>query len=329
MASLLEVTDLAVTVHRVGRAVDAVDLEVGAGEMVGLVGESGCGKTLTAYSLLGLLPDGIGSSGALRFEDREYDLARQGSTRELRGGAIAMVSQDPLTALNPVMRIGSQIEDVMRTHLDLSRAQRKARVLELLDRVGISAPRRVAQSYPFELSGGMRQRALIAMAISCHPRLLIADEPTTALDSTVQAQIMELLATLVAEENLAMLLITHDLGLVSQYCSRVCVMYAGQIIEEGGAAAVLEEARHPYTRALVDCLTSLESGTGRLATIEGVVPAVGGVSQGCRFADRCKHVQQRCREIRPNLSLLSVDRSAACLRVDELGPGQSTMEVDR
>jgi oligopeptide/dipeptide ABC transporter ATP-binding protein len=318
MAALLKVRDLTVTVGRLGTAVDGVDLTVNSGEVMGLVGESGCGKTLTAYSVLGLLPDGVTGSGSVRFEGHDYDLAVPNSLRALRGGAMAMVSQDPLTALNPVVRVGTQIEDVLRAHLSLSRAQRKQRVLELLERVGIPSPRRVARAYPFELSGGMRQRALIAMAISCRPRLLIADEPTTALDTTIQAQIMELLADLVAEENLSMLLITHDLGLVAQYCDRVGVMYAGEIIEHGGASAVLERPRHPYSRALVECLLSLESGSQRLATIEGVVPPVGSQKGGCRFADRCRFAEERCRETHPDLLLMADGHAAACLRVDEL-----------
>ncbi|MDT4902394.1 MAG: peptide/nickel transport system ATP-binding protein, partial [Pseudonocardiales bacterium] len=236
----------------------------------------------------------------------------------LRGGSIAMVSQDPLTAMNPVARIGSQLDDVMRRHLNLNRRQREARVLDLLDRVGIPSPRRVARAYPFELSGGMRQRALIAMAISCQPRLLIADEPTTALDSTVQAQIMELLSALVAEDGLAMLLITHDLGLVAQYCARMCVMYAGEVVEQGRSEAVLERPAHPYSRALVDCLASLDADVARLATIEGVVPPVGSGLHGCRYADRCRFVQPGCRSEHPTLLPVRDGRDAACLRVDDI-----------
>jgi oligopeptide/dipeptide ABC transporter ATP-binding protein len=319
MSALFEARDLVVSVNHVGAAVDSVDVTLNAGEMVGLVGESGCGKTLTAYSIIGLLPDGVSATGTVRFEGTDYDLAAPNTLRPLRGGAIAMVSQDPLTALNPVARIGSQLDDVMRRHLDLNARQRRERVLDLLDRVGIPSARRVARAYPFELSGGMRQRALIAMAISCHPRLLIADEPTTALDSTVQAQIMELLSTLVADENLAMLLISHDLGLVAQYCSRVCVMYAGEVVEQGGAAQVLEQPVHPYSRALVDCLASLDSNVARLATIDGVVPPVGSGIVGCRFADRCGFVQSGCRDARPPLLPLAGNRAAACLRIDEIG----------
>jgi oligopeptide/dipeptide ABC transporter ATP-binding protein len=318
MSHLFEAQDLIVNVRRVGNAVDSVNLALDAGEMVGLVGESGCGKTLTAYSIIGLLPDGVSASGRVRFEGNEYDLAQPNQLRPLRGGSIAMVSQDPLTAMNPVARIGSQLDDVMRRHLNLNRRQRQARVLDLLDRVGIPSPRRVARAYPFELSGGMRQRALIAMAISCHPRLLIADEPTTALDSTVQAQIMELLSALVAEDGLAMLLITHDLGLVAQYCARMCVMYAGEVVEQGRSEAVLELPAHPYSRALVDCLASLDADVERLATIEGVVPPVGSGLHGCRYADRCRFVQPGCRNEHPTLLPVRDGRTAACLRVDDI-----------
>jgi oligopeptide/dipeptide ABC transporter ATP-binding protein len=318
MSHLFEAEDLIVNVRRVGNAVDSVNLSLDAGEMVGLVGESGCGKTLTAYSIIGLLPDGVSASGRVRFEGNEYDLARPNQLRPLRGGSIAMVSQDPLTAMNPVARIGSQLDDVMRRHLNLNRRQRETRVLDLLDRVGIPSPRRVARAYPFELSGGMRQRALIAMAISCQPRLLIADEPTTALDSTVQAQIMELLAALVAEDGLAMLLITHNLGLVAQYCTRMCVMYAGEVVEQGRSEAVLERPAHPYSRALVDCLASLDADVARLATIEGVVPPVGSGLPGCRYADRCRFVQPGCRSEHPTLLPVRDGRDAACLRVDDI-----------
>jgi oligopeptide/dipeptide ABC transporter ATP-binding protein len=318
MSHLFEAQDLVVNVRRVGNAVDSVNLALDAGEMVGLVGESGCGKTLTAYSIIGLLPDGVSASGRVRFEGNEYDVAQPNQLRPLRGGSIAMVSQDPLTALNPVARIGSQLDDVMRRHLNLNRRQREARVLDLLDRVGIPSPRRVARAYPFELSGGMRQRALIAMAISCQPRLLIADEPTTALDSTVQAQIMELLSALVAEDGLAMLLITHDLGLVAQYCARMCVMYAGEVVEQGRSEAVLERPAHPYSRALVDCLASLDADVARLATIEGVVPPVGSGLHGCRYADRCRFVQPGCRSEHPTLLPVRDGRDAACLRVDDI-----------
>jgi oligopeptide/dipeptide ABC transporter ATP-binding protein len=318
MSPLLQVRDLEVTVGRAGRAVSGVDLSIEAGQVMGLVGESGCGKTLTAYSVLGLLPDGVSATGVVRFDGEDHDLSVAGSMRRLRGGSIAMVAQDPLTALNPVVRVGTQIDDVMRAHLDLTSAQRSQRVLDLLDRVGIPSPRRVARAYPFELSGGMRQRALIAMAISCRPRLLIADEPTTALDTTIQAQIMELLADLVADEDLTMLLITHDLGLVAQYCDRVSVMYAGRIVEHGAAPVVLETPRHPYSRALLDCLLSLESGAARLSTIDGVVPPVGADPAGCRFADRCRFSEASCRETDPQLRPSPDGHLAACLRIDEL-----------
>jgi oligopeptide/dipeptide ABC transporter ATP-binding protein len=315
---LLEASGLSVTIDRAGRAVDGVNLTVASGEMVGLVGESGCGKTLTAYSLLGLLPGGVRAAGELSFAGNSYDLGTPASLQPLRGRDVAMVSQDPLTALNPVARIDRQIEDVLRAHLDLTGAQRRARALDLLDRVGIPSPRRVARAYPFELSGGMRQRVLIAMAISCGPRLLIADEPTTALDTTVQAQIMELLGGLVRDEGLAMLLITHDLGLVAQHCSRVCVMYAGQIVEQGTVEAVLERPRHPYAGALIDCLISREVGANRLSTIEGSVPEVGAAIEGCRFAARCRHAEDQCRATRPTLAPAAHGGLVACLRSEEI-----------
>ena len=297
--------------------VDGVSIEVTSGEAVGLVGESGCGKSVTAYASLGLLPPSLAASGTLRLGSRHCDLAASDDLRPLRGHDVAMVFQDPGSSLNPVMPVGRQLEDVLRSHAPGGRNARRRAAVELLDRVGIAAPDRAAKAYPFELSGGMRQRVLIAMALSCRPRLLIADEPTTALDTTVQAQIMELLRELVRDEGMAMLFISHDLALVSETCQRVYVMYAGRVVESGAVRDVLERPSHPYTSALVGCLVTLGQGAPRLLTVGGSVPAIDQLPPGCRFAPRCEHAVAACSQTVPELRPVGASR-AACLRADEL-----------
>jgi oligopeptide/dipeptide ABC transporter ATP-binding protein len=317
---LLTVDDLVVSLRSQpqAHAVDGVGLTVAPGEAVALVGESGCGKSVTAYSLLGLLAPGLTAQGTVTLGGTAHDLADGDGLRPLRGSEIAMIFQDPLTALNPVMPVGRQIEDVLRMHTDLGRAGRRARALELLARVGIPAPDRVVRSYPFELSGGMRQRVLIAMALSCTPKLLLADEPTTALDTTVQAQIMDLLRDLVRDEGMAMVFISHDLGLVAEFCHRVYVMYAGRVVETGTVERVLDRPGHPYTKALVDCLATMGQGADRLATVPGSVPAIDAMPAGCRFAPRCQYAVDDCRRTDPRLRSLPDGGSVACLRAEEL-----------
>ncbi len=300
-------------------AVDGVDLAVGRGEVVGIVGESGSGKTLTAYAIMGLLsaPARI-TRGTVRFGGR--DLAAMGPRErsQLRGSAMAMVFQEPLTALNPVFPVGTQIADIMRRHTDLSATAIDKRIHELLDHVGIAAPGRVARAYPFELSGGMRQRILIAMAISCRPDLVIADEPTTALDATVQAQLLDLLRRLVREDGISLLLISHDFGIVADLCQRVYVMYAGQVVEQAPTETLFERPRHPYASALLRCMPALNTAGDPLATIEGVVPTVIDPGEGCRFADRCGHAQPRCTERDPPRESFRDGRAALCVRANEL-----------
>lgn len=301
-------------------AVDGVSIEVAPGEAVALVGESGCGKSVTAYATLGLLPRSLQPTGTLRLGERSCDLAATDQLQPLRGRDVAMIFQDPGSSLNPVLPVGRQLEDVLRRHTSLSRARRRRAAVELLARVGIPAPDRAAGSYPFELSGGMRQRVLIAMALSCRPRLLIADEPTTALDTTVQAQIVQLLGDLVREEGLAMLFISHDLALVSEFCRRVYVMYAGRIVESGDVRDVLRRPSHPYTSALVGCLESLEQGAPRLLTVPGSVPAIDRIPDGCAFAPRCVHAVDECTRTVPDLRPVG-DALVGCLRADELRLG--------
>lgn len=293
------------------RAVDGLNLAIGEGEAVGLVGESGCGKSVTAYAMLGLLPSALGATGTLSIGGRTVSLDRTDHLKALRGNEIAMIFQDPGTSLNPVMPIGAQLGDVLRARTD--RRRRKGAALELLERVGVPSPNRVARSYPFELSGGMRQRVLIAMAVSCRPRLLIADEPTTALDTTVQAQIMELLAELVRDEGMAMLFISHDLGLVAQTCQRLTVMYGGRAVESGDVSTLLRAPEHPYSHALVSCLADLGSGARRLATVPGSVPPIESLPEGCHFAPRCAHAIADCRGSVPPLRPVGGDL-VACIR---------------
>jgi oligopeptide/dipeptide ABC transporter ATP-binding protein len=294
-------------------AVDDIDLVVQKGEVVGLVGESGCGKTLTAYSILDLLPKpGAVAAGAIVFQGEDLRGKSSEERRSIRGREIGMVFQEPLSALNPVFTVETQIADVLRAHTDLEAPAIKRRVRDLLDHVGIPAPERVARSYPFELSGGMRQRVLIAMAIACRPALLIADEPTTALDATIQAQIMVLLQTLVDEDGVSILLITHDLALIAELCDRVYVMYAGTVVEVAPVEELFVRPRHPYTSALFQCIPGFQPSERPLAAIEGSVPMLIDLPPGCRFADRCPYAVDRCRTETPALLDLGNGHRAAC-----------------
>ncbi|MFH1679147.1 MAG: ABC transporter ATP-binding protein [Candidatus Eisenbacteria bacterium] len=303
-APLLEIEDL--RVHFVGdgaaaRAVDAVSLRVREGEVVGLVGESGCGKSVTALSVLRLLPEPPGRivGGAIRFRGR--DLLRLGreEMRRIRGNAVSMVFQEPMTSLNPVLTCGSQIEEVFRYHRRMRRAAAREAAIEMLRLVGIPDPEARAADHPHRLSGGMRQRVLLAIALACRPALLIADEPTTALDVTIQAQILRLLLDLKERLQMAVLFITHDLGVVAEAADRVAVMYAGEIVEEGDVVSVLRDPRHPYTRALLRSAPRADGGMEPLRPIEGSVPDANAYPAGCRFHPRCPIAEERCREGHP------------------------------
>ncbi|RDE51096.1 MAG: ABC transporter ATP-binding protein [Candidatus Accumulibacter meliphilus] len=300
---LLEVADLRIAFVS-GRsllaAVDGVDFQVAAGETLALLGESGCGKSATALGLLRLLPAaGRIPGGAVRFEGRDLLALPEAEMRGVRGGGMAMIFQEPATSLNPVLTVGHQLGEVLERHLGLSGQPARERSLELLSAVGIAdAPRRLGE-YPFQLSGGMKQRVMIAVALAGNPRLLIADEPTTALDVTIQAQILELLRRLQAERAMGMLLITHDLGVVAQMATRVAVMYAGQIVEEAPHALFFSAARHPYTQKLFAALPDLERRGGRLETIPGQVPPLSAMPAGCRFASRCQYAWELCRQQAP------------------------------
>jgi peptide/nickel transport system ATP-binding protein len=304
--SLLEVEDLRVhlfTARGVVRAVDGVSFSVEPGQSLGIVGESGCGKTMTALSLMRLIPVPPARivGGSIRFDGRDVATMDAGALRALRGGDIAMIYQDPMTSLNPVFTIGEQIAEAVRLHRGDSKASAWKRAVEMLRLVGIPDPDRVARAYPHQLSGGMRQRGVIGMALACDPRLLIADEPTTALDVTIQAQILDLLRRLQGELGTAIILITHDLGVIADLVDDVVVMYAGKVVEHAPVRWLFADPQHPYTRGLLRSMPSLETREHRLRTIEGTVPPAFAMPAGCRFNPRCGLVRDVCREQEPVL----------------------------
>ena len=314
---LLAVDDLRVhlfTNRGVVRAVDGVGFALSAGESLGIVGESGCGKTMTALSLMRLIPSPPARivSGHIMFAGEDIASLDDARLRALRGNAMAMIYQDPMTTLNPVFSVGEQIAEAVRLHRDPSRAAALARAVEMLELVGIPDPARCAQSYPHQLSGGMRQRAVIAMALACHPKLLIADEPTTALDVTIQAQILDLMRRLQQELGTAIILITHDLGVIADLVDTVVVMYAGKVVERAPVKQLFAAPRHPYTRGLLRSVPSLETREHRMRTIEGTVPSAYAMPPGCRFHPRCGIARDVCRTDEPPLVPDGVGGEAAC-----------------
>ena len=303
------------------RAVDGVSFRVHAGETVAVVGESGCGKSVTSLSILRLVasPPGRIVAGRLLFEDRDLLALDEAGMRDIRGNEIAMVFQEPMTSLNPVLTVGRQIGEALTLHRGLSRAEARRRSVDLLGQVGIPEPARRADQYPHQLSGGMRQRVMIAMALACHPRLLIADEPTTALDVTIQAQILDLMQRLKEESGAAILLITHDLGVVAEMAQRVVVMYAGRKVEEAPVDELFARPLHPYTRGLMKCIPRLDDpGARRLAEIPGMVPSLREPLQGCYFAARCPHATERCRRDYPPLEQKAAGHVVACWEAGRL-----------
>ncbi len=303
------------------RAVDGVTLDLAAGRTLGLVGESGCGKSVLARSILGLLPDAIlqKAGGEIRFGGRDLRRSTEAELRKVRGREIAMIFQDPMTSLNPVLKVGPQIEQALRLHLGLRRTEARERAVDLLDQVGIPAARQRAVSYPHELSGGMRQRVMIAIALACDPKLLIADEPTTALDVTVQAQILDLLQEQQARRGMALILITHNLGVVAGMADEVAVMYAGRIVEHGPTAALLADPRMPYTAALLRSAPRLSDPPHtRLEAITGRPPVLVDPPAGCRFAPRCARSREDCRREPPEIEEAGTGRRFACWHPLEL-----------
>ena len=314
---LLVVSDLGVAIDARGGAVSIVDdvtFHVDPGETLAVVGESGCGKSVTALSVLGLLDPPLRvTSGSIRFEGDDLLALPPERLRRVRGRRIAMIFQEPMTALNPVLTIGDQVGEGLRLHEGLGRREATARSIELLGEVGIPSPADCAAAYPHQLSGGMRQRAMIAMALSCGPALLIADEPTTALDVTIQAQILELLARLQRERGMSLLLITHDLGVVAEVARRVLVMYAGRVVEVSPVDALLDDPRHPYTRGLIRSVPSIDGDRRALVSIPGTVPSPDDRPPGCRFHPRCDERVDDCATRVPEFVGGEDGRGVACL----------------
>jgi oligopeptide/dipeptide ABC transporter ATP-binding protein len=319
MASpLLELVDVC-TVFDTGegeaRAVDGVSFHVDEGETVGIVGESGCGKSMTALSVMRLVPSPPGriARGKILFDGRDLLTLSTSEMRAVRGNDIAMIFQEPMTSLNPVFTVGEQVAEAIRLHRSVSRKEAWKQAVAMLEEVEIPDASARANDYPHQLSGGMRQRVMIAMALSCDPRLLIADEPTTALDVTIQAQILELLASLKRRHKMAMMLITHDLGVIANQAERMLVMYAGRVVEEGTTADVLAHPGHPYTRGLVASQPEFGRRGQPLATIPGMVPRLTALPEGCRFRDRCSLAQPECARVDPQLAPFTLHQDAACI----------------
>ena len=323
--SILQVHNLTTVFHTDRgdmNAVEGVSFHVERGEILGLVGESGCGKSVTSQSILRLYDERreVSYRGKVLFEDRDLLTLSEKEMRAVRGGEIAMVFQDSLSSLNPVLTCGDQIMETMRIHQRLPRKKAREKAIELLRLVGIPSPEKRVDQYPHELSGGMRQRVMIACALSCRPKLLIADEPTTALDVTIQAQIMDLIVELNRKLDMAVLLITHDLSVVAETCSRVAVMYLGQIVEEGPVCDLFEHPKHPYTQGLLKSIPTVTGGERQeLYMIEGTVPLLSQIPQGCRFCPRCPYAVPACAENMPALITLPNGQKTRCLRSSELG----------
>ena len=302
--------------------VDHVSFELEAGETLGLVGESGCGKSVTALSIMGLLPRPAGriKGGDVLFRDENLTRASPERLRQVRGNRIAMIFQEPMTALNPVQRIGRQLAETYTLHEpELKSSDVTEKTLGLLEQVGIPAPESRLYDYPHQLSGGMRQRVMIAMALARHPDILIADEPTTALDVTIQAQILELLRELQRDTGMAIIFITHDLGVIAELCSRVVVMYAGRIAEQATVKSIFEHPLHPYTRGLLESIPRLEDEPKTLlTTIPGIVPGIEELPDGCRFSNRCAYARDQCHREAPSLVVPSPERTVACHRWREI-----------
>ncbi|WP_103107404.1 ABC transporter ATP-binding protein [Brevibacillus reuszeri] len=293
--------------------IEDIDFHVDSKETVGIVGESGCGKSMTALSIMGLLPENaIVSEGEIRLQGANLLSISKDAYRKKRGKEMSMIFQEPMSSLNPVYTIGFQLIELLREHTIMSKSQAKKKAIEMLQTVGIPRPHEVINEYPHQLSGGMRQRVMIAMGLACNPDILIADEPTTALDVTIQAQILELMKKLQEQFDMAILLITHDLGVVAEVCDRVIVMYAGQIVEEAPVLTLFETPSHPYTKGLIASTPKIGDEKERLHTIEGTVPQLSAMPSGCRFSTRCSEVTERCMRESPPLVEISEHVRCRC-----------------
>ncbi|TLS38537.1 ABC transporter ATP-binding protein [Pseudalkalibacillus caeni] len=326
MTSLLDVKDLEVSFKTYGgevKAVRGVDFHINQGEVLAIVGESGCGKSVTAQTIMGLLPKKVSmiKGGNVTFQGEEILGLPKKKMQKIKGSKIGLISQDPMTSLNPTMKIGSQIAETIKKHTDLPKYQIKNRTIELLGLVGIPNPEKRYSQYPHELSGGMRQRVLIAMALSCEPQLIIADEPTTALDVTIQAQILDLLKDLQQRLNTSILIITHDLGVVAEIAQRVSVMYAGKVIESGTVEEIFDNPKHPYTWGLLNSIPKYTNGEKeRLVPIEGSPPDLFAPPAGCPFAPRCEYAMEICIGEMPDAKQISESHHAKCWLNDPRAP---------
>ena len=322
---MLEINNLSVRLQTQRGPADAirgVSFSLQRGETLGLVGESGCGKSITAMALMGLLPESAVVTGSIRFDGRELVGQPDAVMRQLRGNRIGMIFQDPMTALNPVHTIGDQVAEPLRLHRGMARNAARTHTITLLERVGIPNAARRMDAYPHQFSGGQRQRITIAMALACEPDLLIADEPTTALDVTIQGQILDLIHDLVTERSMALLLISHDLGVIAQNVARMMVMYGGSVIESGPTSSVFGHMAHPYTRGLFGARPRLGAPQGqRLTTIDGTVPELVDLPAGCAFSDRCAWARPPCVVTRPAATDLGSGHEASCLRLDAVLAG--------
>lgn len=297
-------------------AVDDVSFSVKSGQIIGIVGESGCGKSVMSLSIMQLLPQGIGkiTGGEIRFHGKNIEHHTNDEMNKIRGKDISMIFQEPMTSLNPVFTIGSQIEEIMLNHSKMSKAEVRSKAIDLLKQVGIPRAEKIVDEYPHQLSGGMRQRVMIAIAIACQPRLLIADEPTTALDVTVQAQILELLKNIQEKNKMSIVLITHDLGVVAEMCDEVIIMYAGKIVERTNVDNLFYKPKHPYTKLLMASIPRIDVEVNELSTIKGIVPSLKNMPQvGCRFVDRCPSAMSECSNVTPQLAFIGDQHEVSCL----------------
>ncbi|WP_251553699.1 ABC transporter ATP-binding protein [Neobacillus muris] len=303
--------------HKYVKILDEVSFQVNQGETVGIVGESGCGKSMTALSIMRLLPEKAKLKGTIKLEDEDVTKFSKKALEKVRGNKLSMIFQDPLTSLNPLHTVGKQIEETLMLHTDLTKSQRKQRVVELLREVGLPRAEELVHEYPHQLSGGMRQRIMIAIAMACNPSLLICDEPTTALDVTVQAQILELMNSLKKMNEMGIIMITHDLGVVAEVCDRVIVMYAGKVVEQAGVKELFQNPKHPYTKGLIESIPKLGERKQILGSIPGTVPAPDKLPSGCKFADRCSYAMDTCRRKMPPMVHITNEHSASCWLLEE------------
>lgn len=312
---LLDVNDLSLSLKREGKytkILDHVSFSVNKGETLGIVGESGCGKSMSALSVMQLLPDKAKVDGKVVFVGENISKYSNKRMEKIRGNHMSMIFQDPLTSLNPLHTVGKQIEESLLLHTSLSKGERKSHVIALLHNVGLPRAEELVNEYPHQLSGGMRQRIMIAIAMACDPKLLICDEPTTALDVTIQAQILELMNKLKKENDMGLIMITHDLGVIAEVCDRVIVMYAGKVVEQAKVDELFENPKHPYTKGLLHSIPKMGVRKRTLGSIPGIVPAPGNMPAGCRFVDRCSFAMDRCRHELPEMQSVGADHTTAC-----------------